>query len=417
MALMGKRAKILVSTYCCEPDKGSEPGVGWNCVRQIARFHEVWAITQTRNRRAIERALDKEPMPHVHWVYFDLPWWADLWRRRMRGVRLYYYFWQFGVYFLGKRLHDQVAFDLVHHVTFCAYWLPSFLVLLPVPFVWGPVGGAESTPRAFYKTFSLRNRGYELMRKMTQWLCEKDPIVALDSTKSRVVFATAQETAQRLGQMRGRSVELLSQVGLPAEELLQLTMLPLRHTSPFRLISVGRLLHWKGFHLGLTAFARFQQQFPDSEYWIVGDGPQRRDLERLARHLEVSMTVRFWGNLPRSQVFEKLADCDVLMHPSLHDSGGYVCLEAMAAGRPVLCLDLGGPALQVTDRVGVKVPAISPEQVVDDFAKAMGQLARDPALRVGMAEAARERVAEQFAWDQKGERIREVYQGILGRCL
>jgi len=83
----------------------------------------------------------------------------------------------------------------------------------------------------------------------------------------------------------------------------------------------------------------------------------------------------------------------------------------------VLCLDLGGPALQVTNRVGVKVPAISPEQVVDDFAKAMGQLARDPALRVDMAKTARERVAEQFAWDQKGERIRKVYQEILGRCL
>jgi glycosyltransferase involved in cell wall biosynthesis len=413
---MGKRAKILVSTYCCEPGKGSEAAVGWNSVQQIARFHEVWVITETKNRQPIERALAKDSMPHVHWVYFDLPGWVELRRRGMRGKHLYYYLWQLGVYFVGKRLHHQVGFDLVHHVTFCTYWLPSFLVLLPVPFVWGPVGGAESTPRAFYRTFSLRSRGFELIRKAAQWLCEKDPVVALDTTKSQVVFASARETAERLGKMRGKSVEVLSQVGLPDKEFLQLTTLPLHYTSPFRLISVGRLLHWKGFHLGLMAFAKFQQQSPGSEYWIVGDGPQRRDLERLARRLEVSTKVHFWGNLPRAQVFERLADSDVLLHPSLHDSGGYVCLEAMAAGRPVLCLDIGGPALQVTDSSGVKVLAISPEQVVDDLTRAIGRLAHDPALRACMAKAARERVAAHFAWDQKGERIRQVYEGIIERC-
>src|SRR2546430_4418443 len=42
-------------------------------------------------------------------------------------------------------------------------------------------------------------------------------------------------------------------------------------------------------------------------------------------------------------------------HPSLHDSGGWVCLEAMAAGRPVICLDLGGPGYQVTEESGIKI--------------------------------------------------------------
>ena len=50
----------------------------------------------------------------------------------------------------------------------------------------------------------------------------------------------------------------------------------------------------------------------------------------------------------------------MLIHPSLHDSGGWVCLEAMAAGRPVICLDLGGPGLQVTEKTGIKVKASTP---------------------------------------------------------
>ena len=153
--------KVLLSAYACEPGKGSEPGVGWNWVRQIARFAEVWVITRANNRPVIEQALEREPLPNVHWVYFDLPRWARFWKKGQHGVHLYYYLWQIGIYFLAKRLHREVGFDLVHHVTFVNYWMPSFLSLLPPPFVWGPVGGGESAPKAFYRTFSWRGRLYE----------------------------------------------------------------------------------------------------------------------------------------------------------------------------------------------------------------------------------------------------------------
>lgn len=112
------RLKILVSAYACEPGKGSEPGVGWNWVKQLARFHDVWVLTRTNNREPIERALAQEPMANVHWVYFDLPRWARFWKKGRRGVHLYYYLWQIGAYFVGRRLHNQVKFDLVHHITF-----------------------------------------------------------------------------------------------------------------------------------------------------------------------------------------------------------------------------------------------------------------------------------------------------------
>jgi glycosyltransferase involved in cell wall biosynthesis len=117
--------------------------------------------------------------------------------------------------------------------------------------------------------------------------------------------------------------------------------------------------------------------------------------------------------IPRSEVLGKLADCDVLVHPSLHDSGGWACLEAMAAGRPVLCLDLGGPAFQVTEETGIKVPATSPEQVVSDLAAAMTRLAGDSALRVRLGIAARQRVLEHFDWSGKGDWLSGVYRQVL----
>ncbi|GBD39719.1 D-inositol 3-phosphate glycosyltransferase [bacterium HR37] len=100
------------------------------------------------------------------------------------------------------------------------------------------------------------------------------------------------------------------------------------------------------------------------------------------------------------------------MHPSLHDSGGWVCVEAMAAGRPVICLDLGGPALQVTEETGFKIPTRTPEQAVVEMAKAMLRLARDLDLRLKMGEA-RRRVWEEFSWERQGRQMKEIYRKEL----
>src|SRR5687768_6426183 len=77
----GRVMKILVSAYACDPTRGSEPGAGWNWVRQAARFHDVWVITRAKNRRPIEDALREDPLPSVRWIYFDLPRWARFWKR------------------------------------------------------------------------------------------------------------------------------------------------------------------------------------------------------------------------------------------------------------------------------------------------------------------------------------------------
>lgn len=406
---------MLVSAYACEPGKGSEPAVGWNWARQMARFHEVWVITRANNRQPIEKALASHPLPKVHWTYFDLPRWACFWKKGGRGVHAYYYLWQAGAYFAARRLHKQVGFDLVHHATFVTYWAPSFLAFLPVPFIWGPVGGGESAPRSFRRCLGPRGRASELLRDLGRRLGECDPFVRMTARRAALALATTDQTERRLWSLGCRSVSVLTQVALPQDEVCRLGMIPLRRTDPFRLVSIGNLLHWKGTELGLRAFARFHRHFPDSEYWVVGDGPERRRLEAMAVHLGIAEAVTFWGAIPRVQALEKLAECDVLMHPSLHDSGGWVCVEAMAAGRPVVCLDLGGPALQVTIDCGIKVSAISPEQVLRDMSDALSQLASDSELRARLSMGAKSHVERYFNWDNKGLYMEHIRRGLTGQ--
>jgi len=409
--------KILISAYACEPEKGSESGVGWNWVRQIARFHEVWVITRSNNQMVIDRMLVKEPMPNVHWVYFDLPSWVRFWKKGQRGVHLYYYLWQLGAYFVGRSLQRNVVFDIIQHVTFVNYWMPSFLALLDAPMIWGPVGGGESAPKSFYSTFSMRGRIYEYMRDIARFMGEHDLFVRFTAKRSHIALAATPETASCLERLSCKRLKVMSQVALPKDEVKSLSKIPFRCSNYLRMISIGRLLQLKGFHLGLEAFARFNHEFSADEYWFIGDGPERRNLELLAAKLGVKEKVVFWGDMSRKQVFEKLSECDLLVHPSLHDSGGWVCLEAMAAGRPVICLDLGGPALQVTDEAGFKISAITPEQAIQEMSKAMSKLSQDDNLRRCMSDAAKKRVRENFGWDKKGECLMALYEKVRVQCL
>jgi glycosyltransferase involved in cell wall biosynthesis len=129
----------------------------------------------------------------------------------------------------------------------------------------------------------------------------------------------------------------------------------------------------------------------------------------------VEAQVRFFGALPRPDTLKVIGACHVLVHPSLHDSGGWVCLEAMSAGRPVICLDLGGPAEQVTELTGIKVVARHPHQAIEDLARAITELASNAELRAGMGDAGRTRVREAYLWERKGERLDALYASVLDR--
>ncbi len=405
--------KILISAYSCEPSKGSERGVGWNVAREAARHHEVWVLTRPdESKKAIEAELKENPVSNLHFVYFTLPFWQDsLWLGSSGVMLIHYYLWQIQAYFVARRLHKEIGFDICHHVTFVKYSSPSFLSLLPIPFVLGPVGGGESAPTKFWKDFSWRAKLYEIARNIMRGVGERDPFVRLTVQKSNAVRATTEDTAKRLYKMGASQVEIVSQLVMLHEEVQALSQYSLPDAQPIRFISVGRLLHWKGFHLGLIAFAK--AKLSNAEYWVVGDGPELDRLQDLVQRYGLDKQVKFWGFLPREEVLEKLSLCHVLVHPSLHDSGGWVCIEAMAAGRPVICLNLGGPAVQVTDQTGFRITAHNPEQATQDIADAMIKLANEPQLLVQMSLSGREHVRYNYSWDVVGKRLSSLYEEVV----
>lgn len=408
-AAPGARLRVLLSAYACDPSQGSEPGIGWNIALEMARRHDVWLVTRANNRASIEAAVEREGV-ELHRIYYDLPRWAAWWKRGGRGIRLYYYLWQIGAYFVARRLSRTVSFDVVNHITFGRYWAPSFMALLPAPFIWGPVGGGEAAPPAFLAGLGRAGRVYELARTLAKRAGELDPFVRLTARRSRIALATTSETAERLRRLHCERVEILGAMGMSDQAAAELRPAPRARNDGSRFVSSGRLLGWKGFHLGVEAFAG--AELPEAELWIIGDGPERSRLEALSSQLGVAGRVRFLGALPRGEALAAMAECQALVHPSLHDSGGWVCVEAMLLELPVLCLDLGGPATLVTRDTGFVASAESPESAVRELREAMRRIARSPELGRRMGTLGRERALAECRWSSKGDRLGALYREV-----
>jgi glycosyltransferase involved in cell wall biosynthesis len=97
------------------------------------------------------------------------------------------------------------------------------------------------------------------------------------------------------------------------------------------------------------------RQTPNARFTIVGSGPERSRLEEDVKQNNLLGSVEFIPQLSQNALFELYRSHDLFLFPSLHDSGGFVVLEALSHGLPVVCLDLGGPKDMVTPNSGVVV--------------------------------------------------------------
>jgi len=129
--------------------------------------------------------------------------------------------------------------------------------------------------------------------------------------------------------------------------------------------------------------------------------------------LGIADRVTFLGRKTRAETLEILGQSDVLVHPSLHDSGGLVCLEALAARRPVICLDWAGPAVQVAEGSGIRVAVGDAEQITADLADAMKRLAANADLREAMGRVGRRHVEAHYFWPRKVEYYCSIYERLL----
>lgn len=169
---------------------------------------------------------------------------------------------------------------------------------------------------------------------------------------------------------------------------------------------VGVLRPGKGHELAVAAVDELRRVVPRARLLIVGDGPARDDVVRLAARLGEDAVLA--GH--RDDVMAVLDAADILLHPSRRDAFPTVLLQGLAAGVPIVAAGVGGiPEIIEDGRSGLLVrPPLSGTA----FAAALARLVADADLRRELAERGRERFSEEFTAERWAGRLREIYEQV-----
>lgn len=341
---------------------------------------------------------------------------------------------------LIRELVKSQKVDVIHQPIYVSPKTPSLIFGMGVPVVMGPMNGGMTYPPGFqhmesrFVRFSVR-----LGRLSSNLLNTLIPGKKLAAT----LLVANQRTRKALpAGTRGQVVELVengvdislwqpqsSGVRQPENDsqLAQTDLNP----ALTRFVFVGRLVDWKGVDLLLLAFKQVLEKVP-AVLEIIGDGAERTALAQLTRSLfpeqqggsgatpsgsdhSGSEAVRFSGWLSPSDCAQRLQVSDVLVLPSLFESGGAVVLEAMAMGLPVIATDWGGPADYLNEHCGMLIDPASPASFVDDLAAAMVKLAQSPATREQMGQVGQQQVIARFDWERKVDKMLEIYAETVNR--
>jgi len=220
-----------------------------------------------------------------------------------------------------------------------------------------------------------------------------------------LVFANSSWAARRCEEIAGRAL-LVRVVYLGAD-------VPPAASAPngaTRIVTVAHLVARKRHDVVLRALARLDPR-RRPEYLVIGDGPCRSGLERLAAELGVADRVQFLGQLPNPEAVVRAGGCDLFVMPGVEEPFGVAFVEAMAAGLPAIgSRGEGGP--EDIAAAGPGMILVEPNDPAG-LATVLERLTADRSELARLGAAARETVAANFTWQRCGIETVAAYQAAL----
>jgi glycosyltransferase involved in cell wall biosynthesis len=177
------------------------------------------------------------------------------------------------------------------------------------------------------------------------------------------------------------------------------------------LVTVAHVVARKRHEDVIRALWSLRDRHPSVRYRVIGDGPERPALARLAVELEVDDRIEWVGQLPHAEALASARQADLFVMPSIDEAFGVAYVEAMAAAMPVIGA-LGEPGPQEIADAGEGIVLVPPGDVAA-LADAIDGLLSDPARRRALGLAARRTVAESFTWERCGRQTLRAYRHVV----
>lgn len=417
------RLRILILAPFCDPDAVSMPFVVYSHAAALAQLHDVTLVIGAPVEDKVRRA--NGPFSSIEVVRRPalerFHSWCFRWifRNDYSSQALTAFGYPFSLHFewqAWRQVRQRIAdgkFDLVLRLLPMSAVIPSpfafFLRNGPVPFVIGPISGGLPFVQGFKQAENQRE-WISGLRKFHRYF----PFARSTYSKAAAIIAASSQTYSEFSAY-GDKLFYVPENGIASSLCLDDSRSP-ETSDRLELIFVGYLIPCKACDLALRAAAPLLRSGL-AHLSILGDGPERTNLEQLARTLGVDHAVSFCGWVAHADVLKRLRASDVMMFPSVRDFGAGAVYEALACGAVPLVADFGGPADIVNSEIGRKVALTNENDFVEQMGKSLEELAHDRQLLRQLRENGIAYARQNLTWEAKARRTTQVLNWVVRRGI
>lgn len=447
--------RILINAYACCPDMGSEQGMAWNFISRIAKFCEVFVITESEykdvNLAAIsytedmasvnEYGLSRIECERIHFCFIPAGNSEEetqkirtmCWNQGTWAFYFYYSRWQMRALSAAREIIESAeasssGIDVMHQLNMAGFREPGMLYKIneerlsegikPIPLVWGPMTGYGSIPFRFMIKGGLKFTAfYSIKNILNDIQLMFHPRVRKMIKASDKLLCATPEMRKGLKRYYRIDAEQFNETACNDNREVKPTIRKrFDDTTHFKILWVGRFIYTKQLDLAIETISRIKD-IPGLEFHIVGRGFTDAETEHYRQYAEncgINDVCIWHGQIPNSEVHRIMQESHVFFFSSIFEATSTVILEAIQNYLPIVCFDRCGFGPIVDSEIGIKIPCSSPSHAVSAFAKNLRMLSENRNLLSSMSEHCKEKQIE-LSWTLKIERLIEIYSDLSER--
>lgn len=409
---------VLINAYAVSPNWGSEPGVGWNWIVNIAKHCNVFVITEAEWQSDILCAIESLPQKdNIHFYFNPVPqsvrdmcWNQGDWR-----FYNYYRKWQLKSLEIAKEIIAEHKINVIHQLNMIGFREPGYLwKIKDIPYVWGPIGNMALVPVSYLIGCPTKDKVKLRVKNLISYFQARTGRVRKAIKRADKLVTVLESSADIIrNEYHIKDVDVITETGLVVTEEVKHN---LNDSDKIKLLWVGRFIPTKKLDIALWVLSKLRNK-KNFELHIVGWGNafDEQRYQQMAEKLKVADLCVWHGKIPHSDVQELMKQSDLFLFTSVLEGTPHVVLEAISNNLPVLCFDICGQGMIVNDSVGWKIPVKTLEGATVEMIGTLNNLDLNRGAITEKSKNCEVRKPE-LSWETKIAKIVDIYTHLVSKC-
>lgn len=409
MIIVMIRTKIFVSAYACEPDCGSEPGVGWHWALELSKYYELWVLTRTNNKDKITLWIsENKEYEGIHFLYYDLPLWIKSIKKYPLGLWIYYFLWQWFSNRIVKKTMMGHNIKVFHHLTFGNALYPVSRYGRKQFFIWGPVGGAGTLPLDFIQDFPFWSKVKECLQYLFKYTARYNLGFIHRCKTAKLILCKTDEIIQTIPQRYRDKCVQFTDVAIDIDKIVSCPSIK-KQNEVVNYLAVGTLEAWRNFDILIEAFSNAHKANGNIRLKVVGNGYDRKRLEKLTFSHNTNDYILFVGALSQEDYENEMQSADVVINPSYREGSVTMSFDAVKFGKPLICFETGGYTHQFNDSFCLIIKnAENKDTAITKLTEAIREMSDWDKIKYMCQNALNAR--KDMSWEDKGRDIHSLFE-------